>query len=86
MAKPMKFSLECVDGFGRLSIWDNGIGLSLDDPNHRGIGLHTMDYRAGAIGGSLTIARRPEGGTVVVCAFDLSQTHDLRDGPVDALG
>jgi signal transduction histidine kinase len=84
-ADEVDISLECADGFGRLSIRDNGIGLSLDDANHRGIGLHTMDYRAGAIGGSLTIARRPEGGTVVVCAFDL-QTHELRDGRADALG
>jgi hypothetical protein len=43
-----------------------------------------MDYRARAIGGSLTIARRPEGGTVVVCAFDLPPMYDLRDGPADA--
>jgi signal transduction histidine kinase len=85
-ADEVGITLKCVDGFGRLSIWDNGVGLSEDDPNHHGIGVHTMEYRARAIGGSLTIARHPEGGTVVVCAFDLSQTHDLRDGPVDALG
>jgi signal transduction histidine kinase len=85
-ADEVDISLECVDGFGRLSIRDNGIGLLLDDSNRRGIGLHTMDYRARAIGGSLTIGRRPEGGTVVGCAFDLPQTHELRDGRADALG
>ncbi len=55
-----------------------------DERNHDGIGLHTMDYRARAIGGSLTVARRPEGGTAVACAFPLPRTHDMREGPADA--
>src|SRR5208337_3795310 len=61
--------VECLDGSGLLSIRDNGVGLSGNDRNHDGIGLHTMDYRARAIGSSLTMARRTEGGTMVACAF-----------------
>src|SRR5262249_59431850 len=38
--------LECAEGTGRLSIRDNGVGLSKDDGDHHGIGLHTMGYRA----------------------------------------
>jgi signal transduction histidine kinase len=75
--------MECAEGSGLLSIRDNGVGLSEDDRDHHGIGLHTMDYRARAIGGALTLARRPEGGTVVACAFPLPQAHDLREGPAD---
>ena len=59
-ADQIDISLECVDGSGLLSIRDNGVGLPEDDRNHDGIGLHTMDYRARAIGGSLTVARRPK--------------------------
>jgi signal transduction histidine kinase len=68
-ADQINICLECVDGSGLLSIRDNGVGLSEDHRNHDGIGLHTMDYRARAIGGSLTVARRPQGGSVVACTF-----------------
>ena len=77
--------VDCLDGSGFLSIRDNGVGLPGDDRNHDRIGLHTMDHRARAIGGSLTMARRSEGGTVVACAFPLPRTHDLREGYADAL-
>ena len=73
--------LECARGSGLLSIRDNGVGLSEDDRDHHGIGLHTMNYRARAIGGALTLSRRPEGGTVVACAFPLPEAHDPREGP-----
>ena len=77
-ADQIEISLECVDGSGLLSIRDNGAGLSKDCRNHGGIGLHTMDYRARAIGGFLSLARaRPHGGTVVVCGFPVAKTPEL---------
>jgi signal transduction histidine kinase len=80
-ADEVDISLECVNGSGLLSIWDNGGGLFEDALNHRGIGLHTMEYRARVIGGSLSIARRSNGGTMVACAFALPKTHDVDGGP-----
>jgi signal transduction histidine kinase len=74
-ADQIAICVECLDGSGLLSIRDNGVGLSEDDRNHDGMGLHTMDYRALAIGGSVTMARCPEGGTAVACAFPLPRTH-----------
>ena len=85
-ADQIDISLETVDGSGLLSIRDNGVGLSEDHRNHDGIGLHTMHYRARAIGGSLTVRRRPEGGTVVACAFRLLQTRGALDSSADGLG
>jgi signal transduction histidine kinase len=84
-ADQIDISLETVDGSGLLSILDNGVGLSEDRRNHDGIGLHTMHYRARAIGGSLTVGRRPEGGTMVACAFRLPQTHSAPEGSADDL-
>ncbi len=84
-ADQIAIRVECLDESGILSIRDNGAGLSEDDRNSDGIGLHTMDYRARAIGGSLMVARRPQGGTAVACAFPLPRTHDLREGHADAL-
>jgi signal transduction histidine kinase len=77
-ADQIEISLECVDGSGLLSIRDNGAGLSKDCRNHGGIGLQTMEYRARAIGGSLTLApARPHDGTAVVCAFPVAATPEL---------
>ena len=50
-----------------LSIEDNGSGLPDDINRSKGTGLDTMKYRANAIGASLTVRRRGEGGTTVLC-------------------
>jgi signal transduction histidine kinase len=79
-AKEIDICLERLDGSGLLSIRDNGTGLADDYRNRGGIGLNTMDYRARAIGGSLAVTRRPEGGTAVACAFPLPQMPNPREG------
>ena len=83
-ADQIEISLACVDGSGMLRIRDNGVGRADDDRSHDGAGLQTMDYRARAIGGFLTVAGRPEGGTAVGCAFPLPRTPDPREGHGDA--
>jgi len=83
-ADQIDISLECSSGWGRLSIRDNGVGLSEDHRNRDGIGLHTMEYRARAIGGCLTVARRPQRGTLVACAFRVPVSRELREGPEHA--
>lgn len=52
-----------------LNIEDNGTGLSKRTPDHTGIGLRVMDYRANLIDGSLTIKSRARGGVSVICRF-----------------
>lgn len=84
-ADQIEIKLACLDGSGLLSIRDNGVGLGKAYGRHDGIGLHTMDYRARAISGSLTVARRPEGGTEVACTFPLPQMPDKQKGHADAL-
>lgn len=75
--------VEYHDGSGFLTIRDNGVGMSEDDRSHDGMGLHTMEYRARALGGSLTVKRLPRGGTLVACAFPLRQAHDAHGGLAD---
>lgn len=55
-----------------LEVCDDGIGIC--EPSggaaarkHPGMGLRTMQYRAGMIGGALHVERRQEGGTLVRC-------------------
>jgi PAS domain S-box-containing protein len=52
-----------------LSIEDDGIGCQRREGNGTGMGLRIMEYRAGMIGGSLTIESWLGEGTRVVCSF-----------------
>ncbi len=54
---------------GVLSIRDEGSGINFDDSRYPGMGVQTMDYRARMIGGSVSIERAGEHGTLVVCLF-----------------
>ena len=56
-----------------LEVLDNGIGIDetyskiAEAKKDHGMGMRTMQYRAGIIGGSLQIERRKSGGTSVRC-------------------
>jgi PAS domain S-box-containing protein len=52
----------------RLVICDDGVGIADRPIRGRGHGMHTMRYRAAAIGGRLSIDRGVGGGTVVMCS------------------
>jgi PAS domain S-box-containing protein len=60
-----------------MMVHDNGLGFS-GKPKRRGIGLHLMNYRARAIGGSLTIRRTGSRGTTVSCALRPSRAGRRR--------
>ncbi|MBI3880079.1 MAG: PAS domain S-box protein [Verrucomicrobia bacterium] len=66
--------LAIADGRIHVRVTDNGIGLSATSAGNAGMGLHTMNYRAAAIGGSLDISPAPGGGTVVSCSAPLLPT------------
>lgn len=57
-------------GHATIEIHDNGCGMPAGPALRRGMGLDTMQYRAGAIGAAFGIRPRPGGGTVVTCSFD----------------
>lgn len=61
-------ALRVVDEKILLQISDDGTGISKTEPPGPGMGLSIMAYRAHTIGGTLTVGRRPEGGTVVACS------------------
>lgn len=56
---------------GRISIRDDGLGISDKTLHSGGSGLRTMSYRARLIGGRLEVRRHPERGTVVTCTFPM---------------
>jgi PAS domain S-box-containing protein len=50
-----------------LEIIDDGRGVPTERMRDPGLGMRTLRFRASAIGGRLTITRRPGGGNSVVC-------------------
>jgi signal transduction histidine kinase len=66
-AQSIQITLDQTDGDTALSIEDDGTGLSTRPAEARGMGLRTMRYRAGLIGGKLEVGPGPCGGTLVVC-------------------
>jgi PAS domain S-box-containing protein len=51
-----------------LKVSDDGIGIPISRNPTGGMGLHIMNYRAQAIGGTLIIERAPRHGTIVFCS------------------
>jgi len=53
-----------------LCIRDNGVGIHEPTGHAQGMGLHMMQYRADALGGSFRVQRHPKGGTEVTCTVN----------------
>ncbi len=54
-----------------LQVSDNGVGIPSGDKKGSGSGMHIMQYRARAIGGTLEIKPRTGGGTLVTSSLPL---------------
>jgi signal transduction histidine kinase len=67
-AKEVTIELECERGRISLNVRDNGVGFSRDAAKNKGMGLRIMQYRAGMLGGTLTIEPCSDGGTSVICS------------------
>lgn len=76
-AKNILIALRGTDE-GVLTIRDDGLGISLERSTSAGMGLRIMDYRARMIGGSLSIQRAGERGTLVSCLFPLRRRSDIQ--------
>ncbi len=57
---------------GTLIIKDDGVGIERPLTPHAGVGLQTMNYRTGVIGGNLEIRKELPRGTSVTCRFPLT--------------
>ncbi len=68
-AKAIAIHLKADPGWIYLGVSDNGVGFSLEKTSQsKGMGLRIMKFRAGMIGGTLTIERNADGGTIVICS------------------
>ena len=66
-ARNIRIILAEEDGNTILTVEDDGKGLSREAAQTEGMGLRTMRYRAGLIGGTLDVGPGAGGGTQVVC-------------------
>lgn len=60
-----------------LTIWDDGMGFPQKPMASEGMGLHSMNYRANAIGARLEIESSPGQGTKIVCGMPYAKTGAL---------
>jgi signal transduction histidine kinase len=70
-AKDITISLEKNGAACTLKVSDNGVGFAKISSHGRGMGLSIMQYRASMIGASLDFKVLPQGGTEVVCCFQI---------------
>ncbi|MEI7957887.1 MAG: ATP-binding protein [Verrucomicrobiota bacterium] len=63
--------LRTFEGAFTVSVSDNGQGFTPDACGTEGMGLNTMNYRAGLLGGTLAIESVPGCGTTVTCRLPL---------------
>ena len=66
-ASAVEISLTNTSGKTLLAISDNGIGFRSPVPVGTGMGLRTMQYRAGMIGAALLVQAQAKGGTRILC-------------------
>jgi signal transduction histidine kinase len=71
-AKKVTIRLRNAQGTATLEVRDDGKGMPDVLPEHKGMGIETMRYRAEVIGGTLEFRRAPERGTMVRCTFKLA--------------
>jgi signal transduction histidine kinase len=67
-ARRVDIRLDAIDGHLRVAVADDGVGFDPDEPGLRSrrLGLTSMEERARALGGTLSIDSRPGVGTTVV--------------------
>jgi signal transduction histidine kinase len=55
-----------------LTISDNGVGIRKAKSTGKGMGFNIMRYRASMFGATVDMRRREQGGTDIVCSFQIS--------------
>jgi two-component system, NarL family, sensor histidine kinase UhpB len=66
-ASTVEISLTKMNDKTLLAVSDNGIGFKPAPPSGAGMGLRTMQYRAGLIGAALLVQAQAKGGTRILC-------------------
>jgi signal transduction histidine kinase len=76
-AKSISIALSAYQGFIRLMVADDGKGMSDMTNGGGGIGLHSMQFRARALGGEIHIDSKQNEGTVITCEIPQATSATL---------
>jgi PAS domain S-box-containing protein len=83
-AKNIVISLCAGNGYGTLTIENDGATLPESPPDESGLGLQIMNYRARMIGGSLKVGSGEDRGVTIQCTFPLPTSKEvMRTVPYD---
>ncbi len=69
-AKHININLSTASGRITLAVSDDGVGFNETAKGAKGLGLRIMNHRASILGGSLTIKKKKERGTELVCSLE----------------
>lgn len=75
-ATHIEITLEANRPTATMRVLDDGLGITGDLSNSGGIGMHTMNHRAGVIGGSIQLQPRTPKGAELICEFSLQEPGD----------
>jgi two-component system sensor kinase FixL len=83
-AREIVIDLRTTESQIDLKVTDDGAGIPPNQKLNGGMGLHLMHYRAGVIGGTLSVRPSVAGGTVVACVLPIAETaaRETSTGPV----
>jgi PAS domain S-box-containing protein len=62
----------------QVSIEDDGVGIQGAEHSINGLGMRSMGLRAAAVGASVEMSARPDGGTVIRCECPQQERSDTR--------
>lgn len=72
-ARNVTIQLERADCSWELTVTDDGVGIPAQNGPGEGRGVTSMSRRAAALGGTLAIRARPEGGTTLQCSIPAAE-------------
>jgi signal transduction histidine kinase len=67
----IRLGVRLADASLTITVEDDGRGVLPPDPDHRGLGLESMQQRATDLGGTLEVAPQPGGGTCVTVTIPM---------------
>jgi hypothetical protein len=77
-AGAVEISLDNTNEQTVLAVTDNGTGFPSPVQAGSGMGLRTMQYRAGMIGATLLVQAPPEGGARILCFFQNARSQPVK--------
>lgn len=80
-AKSVRIALRASGGVLELEVADDGIGMDFSMSGHAGVGLHSMKYRAEALGGAIDFKSSDIGGVEVLCRVPHDPSVTTRVAP-----